>query len=66
MLALNKVDLVRRDRLLGVAETLFRAGVFDEVFMISALTGDGVEDLKRHLAAVDAAGSLAVSRGSAL
>jgi GTP-binding protein Era len=30
---------------------LFGAGVFDEVFMISALTGDGVEDLKHHLAA---------------
>ena len=51
VLALNKVDLVRRDRLLGVTETLFRAGCFDEVFMISALTGDGVEDLKRYLAA---------------
>ncbi|MGD9614692.1 MAG: GTPase Era [Alphaproteobacteria bacterium] len=51
VLALNKVDLVRRDKLLGVADGLFRAGCFDEVFMISALTGDGVADLKRHLAA---------------
>ena len=51
VLALNKVDLVRRDTLLGIADALFRAGCFDEVFMISALTGDGVEDLKRHLAA---------------
>jgi GTP-binding protein Era len=51
VLALNKVDLVRRDKLLGIAEALFRAGVFDAVFMISALTGNGVEDLKRHLAA---------------
>jgi GTP-binding protein Era len=51
VLALNKVDLVRRDKLLGLAETLFRAGCFDEVFMISARNGDGVEDLKRHLAA---------------
>ena len=50
-LVLNKVDLVRRDKLLGIAEALFRAGCFDAVFMISALTGDGVEDLKRHLAA---------------
>src|SRR4051794_39180680 len=39
VLALNKVDLIRRDRLLGIADALFRAGVFDEVFMISALTG---------------------------
>jgi GTP-binding protein Era len=51
VLALNKVDLVRRDTLLGFADKLFGAGCFDEVFMISALTGSGVEDLKRHLAA---------------
>jgi GTP-binding protein Era len=50
ILALNKIDLVRRDSLLGVADTLFRAGGFDHVFMISGLTGDGVEDLKQHLA----------------
>jgi GTP-binding protein Era len=50
ILALNKVDLVRRERLLGIADTLFRTGVFEAVFMISGLTGDGVEDLKRHLA----------------
>jgi len=50
VLALNKVDLVRRDKLLGIAQRLFRAGIFDAVFMIAALTGNGVEDLKRHLA----------------
>src|SRR5258706_3962777 len=52
ILALNKVDLVRRDTLLGLADELFRSGVFEHVFMVSALTGDGVEDLKRHLAVV--------------
>jgi GTPase len=53
ILALNKIDLVRRDKLLGIADALSRAGAgcFDEVFMISGLTGDGVADLKRHLAA---------------
>src|SRR4051794_1549515 len=51
VLALNKVDLLRRDRLLGIADSLFRDGCFDEVFMISALNGSGVEDLKRHLGA---------------
>jgi GTP-binding protein Era len=51
VLALNKIDLVRRDRLLAIADSLFRLGPFDEVFMISGLSGDGVEDLKRHLAA---------------
>jgi len=50
ILALNKIDLVRRDRLLGVADELFREGCFEHVFMISGLTGDGVADLKQHLA----------------
>ena len=50
ILALNKIDLVRRDVLLGLADELFRSGVFGEVFMISALSGDGVADLTRHLA----------------
>jgi GTP-binding protein Era len=51
ILALNKIDLVRREQLLGLADRLFAAGPFDRVFMISALSGDGAEDLKRHLAA---------------
>ena len=52
VLALNKIDLVRRDKLLRLAAELSQAVPFDAVFMISGLTGDGVEDLKRHLAAV--------------
>jgi GTP-binding protein Era len=56
VLALNKIDLMPRDRLLGVAGALFREGPFDEVFMISGLSGDGVEDLKRRLAAAMPAG----------
>jgi GTP-binding protein Era len=52
ILALNKIDLVRRDSLLRVADTLFRGGGFDRVFMISGLTGDGVEDLQQHLASL--------------
>ncbi|HEV8679200.1 MAG TPA: GTPase Era [Stellaceae bacterium] len=52
ILALNKIDLVRRDSLLAVADRLFRAGCFERIFMISGLNGDGVEDLKQHLAAV--------------
>ena len=51
ILALNKIDLVRRESLLGLADQLSREGRFDPVFMISARTGDGVDDLKRHLAA---------------
>ncbi len=52
ILALNKIDLVRRDHLLGMADRLFRTGCFERVFMISGLTGDGVVDLKDHLAAL--------------
>jgi GTP-binding protein Era len=52
ILALNKIDLVRRDSLLATADTLFRGGGFDRVFMISGLTGDGVDDLKQHLASL--------------
>jgi GTP-binding protein Era len=52
ILALNKIDLVRRDGLLGLAARLVKEGDFDPVFMLSGLTGDGVADLKRHLAAV--------------
>ena len=51
ILALNKIDLVRRERLLGLAADIAARGDFDPVFMISGLGGDGVEDLKRHLAA---------------
>ena len=50
ILALNKIDVARRDTLLGLADALSREGRFDPVFMISGLTGDGVLDLKRHLA----------------
>jgi GTP-binding protein Era len=51
VLALNKIDLVRRESLLGLADRLSREARLDLVFMISARTGDGVDDLKRHLAA---------------
>lgn len=51
ILALNKVDLVHREKLLGIADTLFKTGVFTDVFMVSGLTGDGMDDLKHRLAA---------------
>jgi GTP-binding protein Era len=50
ILALNKVDAVKRDSLLALSQRLFDAGVYSEVFMISATTGSGVEDLKKRLA----------------
>lgn len=50
ILALNKVDLVKRDNLLALTQRLFDTGVYTEVFMVSAHTGSGVEDLKKRLA----------------
>lgn len=50
ILLLNKVDLVRKDALLSLIETLRPYRDFDEIFMISAMTGDGVSDLKSYLA----------------
>ncbi|WP_207478993.1 GTPase Era [Arenibaculum pallidiluteum] len=49
--ALTKVDLIRRDRLLGLAAELDAEGVFTEIFMISAVTADGMEGLRKALAA---------------
>jgi GTP-binding protein Era len=50
ILALNKIDAVKRDKLLALSQRLFETGVYSEVFMISAVTGSGVDDLKRRLA----------------
>ena len=50
ILALNKVDLVKREALLPISQSLFETGVYNEVFMLSAATGSGVGDLKRRLA----------------
>jgi GTP-binding protein Era len=51
ILALNKIDLVKRADLLGLAAACESHGIFSRTFMISALTGDGVQDLRDHLAA---------------
>ena len=50
ILVLNKVDAAKREKLLKLAARLNETGLFSETFMISALTGDGVADLRRHLA----------------
>lgn len=56
ILALNKIDGMRRDTLLALSQQLFETGVYSEVFMISALSGDGVDDLKARLAEMMPAG----------
>lgn len=50
VLALNKVDLIRRDKLLELAAFFDAEGCFEDIFMISAATGDGLDDLRRYLA----------------
>jgi GTP-binding protein Era len=52
ILALNKIDLVKRDHLLALTQTVFDSGVYSEVFMVSAHNGSGVADLKARLAAL--------------
>jgi GTP-binding protein Era len=56
ILVLNKVDLVRKEALLGPAADLTARLNPDQVFMISAANGDGVADLKRALAEAMPAG----------
>lgn len=53
ILALNKVDVLTergREKMLKLAAELNETGTFTEVFMISAMNGSGVADLKRHIA----------------
>lgn len=52
ILALNKVDASKKEPLLQLAQELAQGDAFDEVFFISALTGDGVAELKARLAAL--------------
>jgi GTP-binding protein Era len=50
ILALNKIDGLKRENMLAIADALFATGVYDQVFMISALKGSGVNDLRAELA----------------
>ena len=50
VLVLNKIDLVKREKLLDLAAELAALGTFSKVFMVSALQGDGTRDLLAYLA----------------
>ena len=52
ILALNKIDGLKREKLLATAHRLFETGAYSEVFMISAATGAGVDDLMARLVAM--------------
>ena len=56
LLALNKIDRVRKERLLELVAEINARVPFAATFMISALDGDGVADLKAHLARAAAPG----------
>jgi GTP-binding protein Era len=47
---INKVDLVNKPDLLLLATELNETGLFENIFMISAEKGDGVDDLIAHFA----------------
>ena len=51
VLVLNKIDLVPRESLLALSAAANAAAAFEATFMVSALTGDGVADLRRWFAA---------------
>jgi len=50
LLVLNKIDVVAKEALLTLANDANKAAKFESTFMVSALTGDGVMDLKTWLA----------------
>jgi GTP-binding protein Era len=49
VLILNKIDLIERSKLLALTAALNEKASFERTFMVSALTGDGVADLKHTL-----------------
>jgi GTP-binding protein Era len=50
VLALNKVDKIEKAKLLALASEASKRLPLERLFMVSALSGDGVEDLKNYLA----------------
>ena len=56
VLVLNKIDLVDRPELLALSARLNAALKFDETFMVSATTGDGLDRLRKSLGAMMAPG----------
>lgn len=52
MLALNKVDEADKGKLLELAQRLDATGAFSEIFMVSALKGDGLDRIRDKLVAL--------------
>ena len=51
ILVLNKIDLLKKDQLLALIQSVASAG-YDHIIPISALTGDGVETLRKEIIAL--------------
>jgi len=49
ILLINKIDIIKKDKLLELASRLHEKCDFEQSFMISAKKGDGVDDLKKFL-----------------
>ncbi len=49
VLVLNKIDIAKKKQLLDLSEELFKYGIFDEVFMVSAKKGNGLDTLKNRI-----------------
>src|SRR3981189_324886 len=56
ILVLNKIDLVPPEKLLALTKPANERLPFENTFMVSALSGDGVDDLRRTLAEMVPAG----------
>lgn len=50
ILVINKVDLVQREKLLALAQAANERMTFAKTFMIAAISGDGVDDIRTTLA----------------
>jgi GTP-binding protein Era len=50
ILILNKIDATEPPRLLAIAAELNRAFAFSDTFMVSAVTGDGLDEVRRTFA----------------
>lgn len=51
VLVLNKSDLVKSAKLIELSAKLNETGIFEETFMLSAMTGEGVDKLEAYLIA---------------
>ncbi|MDR0753449.1 MAG: GTPase Era [Holosporaceae bacterium] len=51
-LVMNKIDLIHKPKLLEIAEMFSQVRDFENIFMVSSLTGNGVPKMLEHLAAV--------------